>query len=75
MTRPLIRCNTAALDTEIRLARWTNKDLARAADVASGTVGNLRSGARTTTTQRTATAIEKALRVSPGAIFRADPAD
>lgn len=74
MTRPLIRCNTAALDAEIRLARWTNNDLARAAGVSSGTVGNLRSGARTTTTSVTAAAIEKALRVDPGAIFRADTA-
>ena len=74
MARQIIRCNTAALDTEITLSRWSNSDLARAAGLAKGTVGSLRSGDRTTASKRTATAIEKALRVSPGAIFRADPA-
>ena len=72
MARTTVRCNTSALDAQIRLARWSNSDLARAAGVSKGTIGHLRSGSRDTTTSVTATAIEKALRVDPGAIFRVE---
>lgn len=67
--RDVIRCNTKALDMAIRLGRWTNADLARVTKLSTGTIGNLRGGARTTCNVETAVAIEKALRLKPGDIF------
>lgn len=64
-----IRCNRSSLNMAMKLARWSNADLARMAGVAKGTVGNLRSGARTTCNVETAVKIEKALRVDAGDIF------
>lgn len=67
--RDVIRCNTKALDMAMRLGRWTNVDLARVTKLSTGTIGNLRGGARTTCNVETAVAIEKALRLKAGDIF------
>lgn len=67
--RDVIRCNTKALDIAMRLGQWTNANLARITGLSTGTIGNLRGGARTTCNVETAVAIEKALRLKPGDIF------
>lgn len=67
--RDVIRCNTRALDMAMRLGRWTNATLARVTGLSTGTVGNLRGGARTTCNVETAVSIEKALQLKPGDIF------
>ena len=48
-------------------------DLARAAGVSKGTVGNLASGARTTANPETAAKIAKALNVDTDDMFRLEP--
>lgn len=67
--RDVIRCNTKALDIAMRLGQWTNVNLSRITGLSTGTIGNLRGGARTTCNVETAVAIEKALRLKPGDIF------
>lgn len=73
MATATIHCNTEALNAEMTLYRWTNQQLALHAGVSKATVGLLRSGHRTTTSPATAAAIEKALRVNAGDVFRREP--
>lgn len=62
-----------SLRMALKFHRWSYSDLARAAGVSKGTVGNLASGARTTANPETAAKIAKALNVDTDDLFRLEP--
>lgn len=62
-----------ALRMALKFHRWSYADLARAAGVSKGTVGNLAGGARTTANPETAAKIAKALNVDTGDLFVLEP--
>lgn len=59
-----------ALRMALKFHRWSYSDLARAAGVSKGTVGNLASGTRTSANPETAAKIAKALNVDTEDLFR-----
>ena len=65
-------CSARALKMALTYQRWSYADLARAAGVSKSTVGNLASGARTTTNPETAAKIAKALNVKTSDLFDLD---
>lgn len=65
--------DSRSLRMALKFHRWSYADLARAAGVSKGTVGNLASGARTTANPETAAKIAKALNVDTDDLFRLEP--
>lgn len=71
--RFIARVDARALRMALKFHRWSYADLARAAGISKGTVGNLASGARTTANPETAAAIAKALNVDTDDLFMLEP--
>lgn len=65
--------DSRSLRMALKFHRWSYADLARAAGVSKGTVGNLASGTRSTATPETAAKIAKALNVDTKDIFVLEP--
>lgn len=65
--------DSRSLRMALKFHRWSYSDLARAAGVSKGTVGNLASGARSTANPETAAKIAKALNVDTDDLFRLEP--
>lgn len=66
--RYVAHVDARSLRTALEFHRWSYSDLARAAGVSKGTVGNLARGTRTTTTPKTIAKIAKALNVKTSSI-------
>lgn len=62
-----------ALRMALKFHRWSYADLARAAGVSKGTIGNLAGGTRTTANPETAAKIAKALNIDTGDLFVLEP--